>query len=696
MSLSRNANRTHVLPLAICALSFAALPVHAEGLLGSTLQQRIADQDGLHEVVITFKTHDAVDSLTDILGVDAIALQTLPMAGALLTEAQIETVRGWDSVESIYYNAPLQYSNYTSGEITGGHYVHDNYGYKGDGVTIAVLDSGTDATHQDLAYGSTTIQNVKIIGDLGLAGGLNVFLEGQLNTDTSSGHGTHVSGTVAGTGSASANDERRAFYHAGIAPEASLVGLGAGEGISILHSLLGFDYAIANQDRYSIDAITNSWGGGDGASFDPNNPINKASYEAYRRGMVVLFAASNSGPDEDTINQYALAPWVINVAAGTADKGLANFSSRGVAGDFYKHPDITAPGSGIISTRAPNTPLGAIGPVLDPAHPEYDIYYAAMSGTSMATPFVAGSVALLLQVQPELSPDQVEDILRASADDMPGYEFHQVGDGYINVRAAVEMAEATVGNRQQFLAGDTEWSSNGSWNSVGEQSELVQYSGKWHAQTSSDASDGSYTAVKTNRQGASAFIRFKGEGFKISHPVDNKGGVADLYVDGVHYKRISFFDHAKSFGHTTGVNGLANTEHLLEVRAVNGNAYIDGFLIDGQAFPADVSFVTDTETYTGTMGPSAENLEIHEIPFEVGSDVVTIGGELGWDGLLDLDLYLIDPEGNEVASGATLENPEYLEFDVATPGTYTWRITGYVSLLANYTLTETTTRVVSN
>lgn len=694
--MSRTRHFAHpAIGLALSALAVAAMPAHADALLGPELQQRIAGMDGPHEVVVTFKTQDSVGSLGSELGVEVIALQTLPMAGAILTEPQIESVRQWDSVESIYYNAPLEYSNYTSGQITGGHYVHDNYGYKGDGVTVAVLDSGTDATHPDLEYGSKTIQNVKILGDLGLAGGTSVFLEGQLNSDTTSGHGTHVSGTVAGTGAASAADERRPFYYAGIAPEANLVGLGAGEGISILYALLGFDYAIANQDRHSIDIITNSWGGGDGSNFDPNNPINKASYEAYRRGMVVLFAASNSGPDDDTLNQYAIAPWVINVAAGNSDKQLADFSSRGVAGDFYKHPDITAPGAAISSTRAPNTAIGALGPVVDPNHPEYYLYYHTISGTSMATPFVAGTAALLLQVQPELSPDQIEDILRATADDMPGYAFHEVGDGYINVRAAVEMAETTVGNRQAFLAGDTEWSSDGSWNEVGEQSELIQYSGKWRTQSDSAASDGSYVTVKTNKHGASAFVRFKGPGFKLSHPVDPRGGIADLYVDGVHYKRISFHGHSTSFGHTTGINGLDDTDHLLEVRAIDGNAYIDGFLIDGQAFPADVTFVTEQQVYTGTMGPSAENLQIHEIPFEVGTDVITIGGELAWDGLLDLDLYLVDPNGNQVASGATLDNPEYLEFDVAEPGTYTWQITGYISVVADYTLTETQTKVVS-
>jgi len=694
MSFNRFFFGKRALPLAV-VLALACVPVHAAGLLGAELQQRIANQDGPHDVIVTFTTPEAVGTLTSILGVNVIALDTLPMAGARLTEAQIETVRQWDSVESIYYNAPLEYSNYISGEITGGHYVHDNYGYKGDGVTIAVLDSGTDATQPDLAYGSTTVQNVKIVADLGLAGGVNVFLEGQLNTDTSSGHGTHVSGTVAGTGEVSANDERRAFYHDGIAPEASLVGLGAGEGISILHALLGFDYAIANQDRYSIDVITNSWGGGDGSNFDPNNPINRASYEAYRKGMVVLFAASNSGPDDNTINQYALAPWVINVAASNDDKTLADFSSRGVAGDFYKHPDITAPGVGITSTRAPNTAIGALGPVVDANHPEYYAYYHSISGTSMATPFVAGTAALLLQVQPQLSPDQIEEILTATADDMPGYAFHQVGHGHINVRTAVEMAENTSGNRQQFLAGDVLWSSDGAWNTVSDQSALVQYNGKWRKQNSADATDGSYMSVKTAKSGASAFVRFKGPGIKLAHPLNPSGGIADLYIDGVHYKRVSFHGDSASFGHFTGIVGLGDTEHLLEVRAVNGNSYIDGFLVDGQAYPPNISFVQETQTYTGTMGPSAENLEVHEIPFDVGTDVVTIGGELAWNGLFDLDLYLVDPAGNEVASGATLENPEYLEFDVAEPGTYTWRITGYISVLADYTLTETQTKVVS-
>ena len=436
-----------------------ALTASAAVLIDPTLQQRIAASSGPHEVVITFKKLGDAGALAT-LAVNFVPLKKLPMAGARLTSAQVQTVRQWASVESIYFNDRLRYSNYTSGEITGGHYVHDALAVKGAGTTIAVLDSGIDALHPDLAFGSKTVQNVKLVGDLGLFG-VSVPIENVPNTDTTSGHGTHVAGTVGGTGAASAADARRPYYFAGIAPEASLIGLGAGEGIAILHALLGFDWALANQQRYSIDVITNSWGGGDGSDFDPNDPINRASFEAYRRGMVVTFAASNSGPDENTLNQYAIAPWVINVAAGTATKQLADFSSRGVAGDAIKHPDVTAPGNEISSTRAVGTVIGAMGPVVDPAHPEYTLRYHTISGTSMATPFVAGAAALLLSVNPQLSPDQIEQILVQTADPMPGYALHQVGAGYIDVREAVEIASATPGERPAFLAGDTKWSAQG-------------------------------------------------------------------------------------------------------------------------------------------------------------------------------------------------------------------------------------------
>ncbi len=688
MTTTRLSRTTLMLAVATgLACSFGA---QAEALISSDLKLRLATAP-VHEVIVTFSDRSQIARLT-AMAATTRAMQELPMAGAVLTTAQVNQVAQWDGVESIYFNAPLKYLNYEAGEITGGHVVHDQIGLRGDGITVAVLDSGIDARHPDLQFGSKTIQNVKIVGDLGLAG-TTAYLENQINTDTSSGHGTHVAGTVGGVGFASKDDARRPYYYGGIAPHASLIGLGAGEGISILFALQGFDYALANQQRYSIDIITNSWGSSNSV-YDPNNPINKASYEAYRRGMVVAFAAGNDGPDENTLNPYAIVPWVINVGSGTKAGDLSDFSSRGVAGDPYKHIDVVAPGSGICSTRAPGTAIGALGPVVDPAHPTYTAYYHCISGTSMATPFVAGSAALLLQANPELSPDQIEQILMQSATAMPAYAYHQVGGGYINVLKAVDLASRTTGNRQAFLGGATAWSSQGNWNTVADNAALLSYSGAWQSVASTGSTDGTYKKATVTRKSVPRLnFAFQGKALQLLYPRDSKGGLADVYVDGVARGRISFHDAANSNGKFAVAN-LASGLHRVELRGVQGAVYFDGALVDGPLFRTDTQLVEETQTFTGTMGPSVENLEVDAFTIEVGSDVTTIKANLGWDGGVDIDFSLLDPSGVEVASGATLANPETLEYAVTAPGTYTYQVKGFATVLANYTLKSTTVKAV--
>jgi serine protease AprX len=680
------------LSLAIAASLFAfSAQADAAALIDAELQQRLASA-GPHRVIVTFADPGQTSRILTVHA-GARVLEQLPMAGALLTSSQIAQVAAWEGVESIHFDAPLRYFNHEAAEITGGHVVHDATGLDGSGVTIAVLDSGIDANHPDLAFGSTTVQNVKLIGDLGLVG-IAGTLENQANTDTSSGHGTHVAGTVAGTGAVSANDPRRANYYDGIAPGASLIGLGAGEGISILHALQGFDWALANQDRYGIDIITNSWGSSNSV-YDPSHPINRASFESYRRGMVVTFAAGNDGPAENTLNPYAIVPWTINVGSGTKQRGLSSFSSRGVAGDTYKHIDLIAPGSGICSTRAAGTAIGATGPLVDATNPTYHAYYHCISGTSMATPFVAGTAALMLQANPGLSPDQIEQILVETADPMPEWEYHVVGGGYINVAAAVSRAATTPGERTRFLQGVTAWSSQGEWNHVADNDDLLLYVGKWRNASSTQASDGSWRIGSVDRKSApSLHFSVQGRTLQFAYPRDSKGGLADVYINGENRGRISFYNASSDFGGRFAVDGGRNGLHRVELRGVQGQVYVDGLLVDGALQPTGTVEVETTETFTGTLGPSVADLMVATHSIEVGADTATIRARLGWSGGVDLDLYLVDPNGQTVASAATLANPEVLEFRVSEPGTYTYRVTGYVSLLSSYTLHSTQVRLV--
>src|SRR5204862_3944963 len=155
------------------------------------------------------------------------------------------------------------------------------------------------------------------------------------DTDSSSGHGTHVAGIAAGAGAASSG------YYQGGAKDAALVGIGRGDTIFILWALAGFDYLLDHAAEFNVKVVNNSWGTDGGSqAWDPNDPINKATKKVHDRGITVVFAAGNSGPGADTMNPYAEAPWGIGVAAacypqdtGACPGGLMTAcSSRGVVG----------------------------------------------------------------------------------------------------------------------------------------------------------------------------------------------------------------------------------------------------------------------------------------------------------------------------------------------------------------------------
>jgi hypothetical protein len=316
-----------------------------------------------------------------------------------------------------------------------------------------------------------------------------------------------------------------------------------------------------------------------------------------------------------------------------------------------------------------------------------------MSGTSMATPFVAGSVALLLEANPNLSPDEIELILTRTAKPMSGYGYHEVGAGYIDVLAAVGMASQMTGTRQGFLGGVTAWSSQGKWIELADGDPLVSYSGTWSGVSATGADGGSYKKATVSKKSVPrATFAFQGKSFQIRYPRDSKGGLADVYVDGVYRGPINFYSATAGYTGRFPVTSSANGLHVVELRGVKGNAYFDGALTDGKVFATNTRLVDESQTFTGLMGPSAQNLEVDSYPITVGSNVTTIKAELSWTGGVDIDFGLVDPDGVEVASGATLANPEVLEYAVTKPGTYTYQVKGFATVVANYTLKSTQTR----
>jgi serine protease AprX len=365
-------------------------------------------------------------------GLQARAYRALPMVAVQGTALQLNRLPALRGLRAIHLDRRLRYFLDESALLVGAPRAWSELGATGRGVTVAVIDSGIDALHRDLPYGAKVIQNVKLAPDLFGAGPL--VLEGLANTDTTSGHGTHVASTAAGSGAALGGKYR------GVAPGAQLVGVGAGEALFILTALEAFDWVLQNRLKYGIRVISNSWGTS-GAS-DERDPINVASRLAHDSGLAVVFAAGNDGPGTNTLSPYCVAPWVICVAAGHKDGAtLAEFSSRGIAGDPLHQPSLTAPGVDIAAARATTGLVTNAFFAVDLVDLGTDAaHYAAASGTSMATPHVSGTIALMLEANPALTPDQVKALLQSTATPMPGYARHEAGAGFLNAFEAVRAA----------------------------------------------------------------------------------------------------------------------------------------------------------------------------------------------------------------------------------------------------------------
>ncbi|MBN1579522.1 MAG: S8 family serine peptidase, partial [Anaerolineae bacterium] len=153
----------------------------------------------------------------------------------------------------------------------------------------------------------------------------------------------------------------------------------------------------------NVDVINLSLGGT--SSSDGTDALSMTCNAAVAQGIVVCIAAGNSGPGSRTIGSPGAAADVITVGATDRSDGIARFSSRGPTADGRTKPDICFPGTDIVAARAANTSMGQ----------PLGNHYTAASGTSMATPHIAGLAALLLQANPDLTPAQVKTALMDTA-----------------------------------------------------------------------------------------------------------------------------------------------------------------------------------------------------------------------------------------------------------------------------------------
>ncbi|CAL9509976.1 hypothetical protein SUDANB106_03641 [Streptomyces sp. enrichment culture] len=297
-------------------------------------------------------------------------------------------------------------------------------GYDGKGVTIAVLDTGIDAAHPDFAGRIAAEKNFSASED----------------TRDRYGHGTHVASIAAGSGAKSKG------RYKGVAPGAKLLNAkvldddGYGNDSEII---AGMEWAVAQ----GAEVVNLSLGGGDTPEIDPmEDAVNRLSRDS---GALFVIAAGNEGPYASSISSPGSADAALTVGAVDKQDALADFSSIGPrTGDGAVKPDLTAPGVDIGAAAAK-------GSIIEQEGDPVAAGYVSISGTSMATPHVAGAAALLAQRYPDWTGERIKGALTASTKPGKGYSAFQQGSGRADVNKALK--QTIVAEPVSIAFGTAQW-----------------------------------------------------------------------------------------------------------------------------------------------------------------------------------------------------------------------------------------------
>ena len=375
----------------------------------------------------------------EVAAAHGVTLSDLPIVHgvvAKLTAGEASVVRGdglrvSPNLQVMVEGTGLPAGSHPSGvftSVTGAKSMWAN-GINGSGVTVAVLDTGIDANLPDLAS--------RVVDGVNLANPRN---PNGWATDTY-GHGTFVAGLIASNGQSSGGT------YSGVAPGADLVSLkvAGSSGLTNESTVIeGVSWAIANQASDGIQVLNLSLGV-EPTSPSALDPLDQAVEAAWNAGIVVVTSAGNAGPDNGSITSPGNDPLVIT--AGAMDDGAADvaatfsvpsFSSVGPTSiDGWFKPDLVAPGRSVVSVMPPNSTISYENP-----QARIGRYNFVGSGTSFSAAIVSGLVALLLQANPGLTPDQVKAALLYGAS--PGPVGSPLVDGH--GVADVMTANADAGN----------------------------------------------------------------------------------------------------------------------------------------------------------------------------------------------------------------------------------------------------------
>ncbi|MFA5524585.1 MAG: S8 family peptidase [Tissierellales bacterium] len=329
--------------------------------------------------------------------VDAVALN--------MSMGEIDRLSRDPNIEYISYDSKVFALLDIANPSIGGSFPRE-IGLTGEGVTVAVIDTGV-APHNDLVRPKNRLVGFKdFVGD-------------KTSPYDDNGHGTHVAGIIASNGYSS----NRKYL--GVAPNANILAVkaldeaGSGNTSDIVSAI---DWVVKNRDNYNTKIINLSLGSPANNSMN-SDPLVRAVEAATKAGLTVIVAAGNSGPSAKTILSPGNSPNVITVGAvddkrtpDTSDDTIASFSSRGPTKEGFRKPDIVAPGVSIMSLSNKSSDG-----------------YAASSGTSMATPLVSGSAALLYGKHKYLTPSQVKSLFVNSCTDLKD-KYENQGAGIIDLR----------------------------------------------------------------------------------------------------------------------------------------------------------------------------------------------------------------------------------------------------------------------